>query len=167
MAVGEDLPARRPAEPLTDKERMMPDMVRLEKVVKIYGEGSTEVRALRGVDLSIAPGEFSVVMGPSGSGKSTLLNLIGGLDRPTEGKVLIDGEETGILSRSRLSRIRLEKKGFVFVNILNPSYVSYFNNKKTCTSKWKGVLEQKLSFFSIEHFIILLNQLFRNTKGIK
>jgi len=93
---------------------MMQDMVRLEKVVKIYGDGSTEVRALRGVDLSIEPGEFTVVMGPSGSGKSTLLNLIGGLDRPTEGKVLIDGEDTGTLSRSRLSRIRLEKIGFVF-----------------------------------------------------
>ena len=92
----------------------MPHMVRLEKVVKIYGHNDTTVRALRGVDMAVDPGEFTVVMGPSGSGKSTLLNLIGGLDLPTEGKVFIDGEETGVLSRSRLSRLRLDKIGFVF-----------------------------------------------------
>jgi putative ABC transport system ATP-binding protein len=92
----------------------MQDMVRLEKVVKVYGKADTEVRALRGVDLAIEPGEFTVVMGPSGSGKSTLLNLIGGLDRPSEGKVLIDGQDTGTLTRSQLSRIRLDKIGFVF-----------------------------------------------------
>ena len=92
----------------------MPHMVRLEKVVKIYGHNDTTVRALRGVDMAVDPGEFTVVMGPSGSGKSTLLNLIGGLDLPTEGTVFIDGEETGVLSRSRLSRLRLDKIGFVF-----------------------------------------------------
>ena len=92
----------------------MPHMVRLEKVVKIYGHNDTTVRALRGVDMAVDPGEFTVVMGPSGSGKSTLLNLIGGLDLPTEGAVFIDGEETARLSRSRLSRLRLDKIGFVF-----------------------------------------------------
>jgi putative ABC transport system ATP-binding protein len=92
----------------------MNDMVQLEKVVKVYGSDGTEVHALRGIDLAVEPGEFTVVMGPSGSGKSTLLNLIGGLDRPTEGRVLIDGQDTGELSRSQLSRIRLEKIGFVF-----------------------------------------------------
>jgi len=89
-------------------------MVRLEKVVKVYGHDDTTVRALRGVDMAVDPGEFTVVMGPSGSGKSTLLNLIGGLDLPTEGAVFIDGEETARLSRSRLSRLRLDKIGFVF-----------------------------------------------------
>jgi putative ABC transport system ATP-binding protein len=89
-------------------------MVKLERVVKIYGHDGTEVRALRGVNLALEQGEFTAVMGPSGSGKSTLLNLIGGLDRPTEGMVLIDGEYTGDMSRSRLSRIRLDKIGFVF-----------------------------------------------------
>ena len=92
----------------------MPHMVRLEKVVKVYGHSDTTVRALRGVDMAVDPGEFTVVMGPSGSGKSTLLNLIGGLDLPTEGAVFIDGEETARLSRSRLSRLRLDKIGFVF-----------------------------------------------------
>ena len=92
----------------------MNDMVQLEKVTKTYGSDGTEVHALRGIDLAVEPGEFTVVMGPSGSGKSTLLNLIGGLDRPTEGRVLIDGQDTGVLSRSQLSRIRLQKIGFVF-----------------------------------------------------
>lgn len=92
----------------------MNDMVQLEKVTKTYGSDGMEVHALRGIDLAVEPGEFTVLMGPSGSGKSTLLNLIGGLDKPTEGRVLIDGQDTGVLSRSQLSRIRLRKIGFVF-----------------------------------------------------
>jgi putative ABC transport system ATP-binding protein len=92
----------------------MEDMIRMEGVVKAYGTDSMSVRALRGIDLTVEAGEFTVVMGPSGSGKSTLLNLIGCLDTPTEGRVLIDGEETGDMSRARLSRLRLEKIGFVF-----------------------------------------------------
>lgn len=92
----------------------MNDLVKLEKVVKTYGHDHVEVRALGGVDLSIEPGEFTVIMGPSGSGKTTLLNLIGGLDSPSEGKVYLDDKDTGELSRSELSRLRLNKIGFVF-----------------------------------------------------
>ena len=92
----------------------MVDLVKLEKVFKVYGQNGIEVRALQGVDLAIEAGEFTVLMGPSGSGKTTLLNLIGGLDRPTGGKVLIDGRDTAGLSGSKLSRLRLEKIGFVF-----------------------------------------------------
>jgi putative ABC transport system ATP-binding protein len=93
---------------------MMNDMVKLEKVVKVYGHGATEVQALRGVDLALEAGEFTVVMGPSGSGKTTLLNIIGSLDLPTRGRVLIDGEDTTRLSASSLSRLRLTRIGFVF-----------------------------------------------------
>ncbi len=89
-------------------------LVKLEKVFKIYGRNGIEVKALQGVDLVIEAGEFTVLMGPSGSGKTTLLNLIGGLDSPTGGKVLIDGRDTAGLSGSKLSRLRLEKLGFVF-----------------------------------------------------
>jgi len=92
----------------------MEDLVRLEKVVRTYGHDSIQVKALKEVDLSIERGEFTVVMGPSGSGKTTMLNLIGGLDKPTEGRVLIDGRDTTRLSRSKLSKMRLEKIGFVF-----------------------------------------------------
>ncbi len=89
-------------------------IVSLEKVVKEYGGDGVVVRALDGVDLGLAAGEFTVVAGPSGSGKSTLLNLIGGLDRPSSGTVRLSGQDMGRLSRSRLSRLRLEKIGFVF-----------------------------------------------------
>ena len=92
----------------------MKEIVRLHKVIKEYGKGAVKVRALRDLDLLITSGELVAVAGPSGSGKSTLLNLIGGLDRPTSGQVVVDGTETGALSRSALSRLRLHKIGFVF-----------------------------------------------------
>ncbi len=89
-------------------------LVRTENLTKIYGQGSTAIRALDGVNLSIQPGEFVAVMGPSGCGKSTLLHLIGGLDRPTGGKVFLDGEDLTALNDDRLTAIRRRKMGFVF-----------------------------------------------------
>ncbi len=76
--------------------------------------GSPPVDALAGVDLTIEPGEMVAVMGPSGSGKSTLLNIIGTLDRPTQGRVLIDGVDTTTLSDRKLSGLRSARLGFVF-----------------------------------------------------
>jgi putative ABC transport system ATP-binding protein len=92
----------------------MNHLIRLEKVVKEYRDNGVPVRALNDVDLKIAKGEFTVIMGPSGSGKSTMLNLIGGLDKPTSGTVNVVGEDTAQLSSFRLSRLRLYKIGFVF-----------------------------------------------------
>ncbi len=92
----------------------MSEIIKLERVTKDYGEGELRVHALCEVGFELESGEFAVISGPSGSGKSTMLNLIGGLDRPTSGKVYVDGVETGGLSRSALSRLRLEKIGFVF-----------------------------------------------------
>ncbi len=87
----------------------------LKGLSKVYAEGETEeVRAVNGIDLEIEKGEFLAIVGPSGSGKSTLLNLVGGLDVPTEGHVLIDGRDTQGLSEKELTRIRREKIGFVF-----------------------------------------------------
>ncbi|TIX50713.1 ABC transporter ATP-binding protein [Alteraurantiacibacter aquimixticola] len=81
---------------------------------KIYVTGETEVHALRGVDLAIHPGEIVVLLGPSGSGKSTLLNIIGGLDRPTEGELFhFDTQLTGI-AEADLTRYRRENIGFIF-----------------------------------------------------
>lgn len=89
-------------------------IVETKGLTKTYGEGETAVTALDHVDLSIEEGEFVAVMGPSGCGKSTLLNLIGGLDTPTEGSVLLDGKDIARMSDNELTQIRRERIGFVF-----------------------------------------------------
>ena len=81
---------------------------------KIYGSGDTEVRALDGVNLQIENGEFVAVVGTSGSGKSTLLHMLGGLDRPTDGKVIVDGKDIFSLKDEALTIFRRRKIGFVF-----------------------------------------------------
>ncbi|TFH29108.1 MAG: ATP-binding cassette domain-containing protein, partial [Deltaproteobacteria bacterium] len=88
--------------------------IELRGVTKTYLLGDVQVEALKGVDLSIATGEFLAVMGPSGSGKSTLMNILGCLDRPTTGSCRLDGEEIGTLSRDGRAVIRRNKLGFVF-----------------------------------------------------
>ena len=81
---------------------------------KIYGSGDTEVRALDGVNLQIENGEFVAIVGTSGSGKSTLLHMLGGLDRPTDGKVIVDGKDIFSLKEEALTIFRRRKIGFVF-----------------------------------------------------
>ena len=83
---------------------------------KVYGSGDTEVRALDGVDLAVEKGEFAAVVGTSGSGKSTLLHMLGGLDRPTGGSVIVDGRELSTLKDEALTIFRRRKIGFVFQN---------------------------------------------------
>ncbi len=81
---------------------------------KVYGMGDIQVVALDGIDLQIDEGEFVAVMGPSGSGKSTLMNILGCLDRPTEGRYLLGGEDVSHLDRAQLAAIRSRRLGFVF-----------------------------------------------------
>jgi putative ABC transport system ATP-binding protein len=90
-------------------------------LVKKYGTGESEVYALNHVSFAIKKGDFVSIIGPSGSGKSTLLNMIGALDRPTSGKVFIDGTDISRLPNSELAKIRNKKIGFVFqsFNLLN------------------------------------------------
>ncbi len=89
-------------------------MIELKDVKKIYLMGKVEVRALNGVSLFIERGEFLSIMGPSGSGKSTLMHIIGCLDKPTEGKYLLDGKDVTTLEDDELSLIRNKSMGFVF-----------------------------------------------------
>ena len=90
------------------------EMIRLNKVEKIYLRGSEEVRALRGVDLEINPGEFAAVTGPSGAGKTTLLHILGCLDTPIRGEVLFDGVRVDSMTEKDLTGLRREKIGFIF-----------------------------------------------------
>ena len=93
----------------------MTPVVELRQVRKSFNVGlPTEVEVLHGIDLRLMPGQFSAVMGPSGSGKSTLLNIVGLLDRPTQGQLLIQGQETTAMDDAALTRLRGHAIGFVF-----------------------------------------------------
>jgi putative ABC transport system ATP-binding protein len=89
-------------------------IVALNDVTKVYRQGAVDVHALRGLTLDVAKGEFTAICGPSGSGKTTALNLIGALDRPTSGSVVLEGQDLSRLSRRELSHLRRDRIGFVF-----------------------------------------------------
>ena len=120
-------------------------------MTKIYGEAETEVRALDNVSFSVKKGEFVLVIGSSGSGKSTLLNMVGLLDRPTEGRVLVDGFDTSDLTDNEISAFRNKKLGFVFQfsnlladltvleNVLLPSQIQL---DSTTNNRAKKILEK-------------------------
>ena len=95
---------------------------------KYYGSGDTQVRALDGVDLAVEPGEFVAIVGTSGSGKSTLLHMLGGLDRPTAGKVEVDGKDIFTLKDEALTIFRRRKIGFVFQSYNLVPVLSVYEN---------------------------------------
>jgi putative ABC transport system ATP-binding protein len=90
------------------------NIVSTTELRRVYGEGETAVHALRGVTVAFPAGQFAAIMGPSGSGKSTLMHLLAGLDRPTSGSVVVDGQEIADLDDKALTRLRRDKLGFVF-----------------------------------------------------
>lgn len=89
-------------------------IVEFKDVSRVYTSGEHQLRALDGVDMSIDEGKFVVILGPSGAGKSTMLNLLGGLDSPTEGKIIVGGRDISKLSNDELAEYRAETVGFVF-----------------------------------------------------
>ena len=99
---------------MEQKTEQAPPIVSLEGVSKCYRQGKVEVLAVNNLSLTIQKGEFTALCGPSGSGKTTVLNMIGGLDLPTEGKVLLESVDLNALSRVKLSHLRRDRIGFVF-----------------------------------------------------
>jgi len=93
---------------------MNPTVIRIEDAHKVYNTGEVEVHALRGVSFEVKKGEFVAVMGPSGSGKSTMMNIIGCLDRVTNGSYLLDGIDVATLSKDQLADIRNQKSDSCF-----------------------------------------------------
>ncbi|MCM2420495.1 ABC transporter ATP-binding protein [Streptomyces sp. SID13666] len=89
-------------------------VLQLQELTRVHGSGTTEVHALRGIDLSVFPGELVAVMGPSGSGKSTLLTIAGGLDLPTSGRVLVEGTDLTTANRKQMAALRRRSIGYVF-----------------------------------------------------
>jgi putative ABC transport system ATP-binding protein len=89
-------------------------IIQFENVSRVYKSGEHELKALDGVNLNLDEGKFVVILGPSGAGKSTLLNLLGGLDSPTSGKIIVDGQDISCLTNNQLAEYRAAKVGFVF-----------------------------------------------------
>ena len=90
------------------------EILRVENLTKVYGRGENEVRALDGVSFSVEKGEFVAVIGPSGSGKSTLLHILGGVDRPTSGRVLMDGKDVYAQNEEQLAIFRRRQVGLIY-----------------------------------------------------
>ena len=113
---------------MTNRDRENGAVVALRDVTKLYRQGSLDVVALRGLDLTVHKGEFTALIGPSGSGKTTTLKLVGGLDSPTSGSVTVEGVDLGTLNRKQLSRLRRDRIGFVFQSYnLIPVLTAYEN----------------------------------------
>ena len=99
---------------VTERGKQYMEILKAENLIKIYGKGDNQVKALDGVSLSVEKGEFVAVVGTSGSGKSTLLHMLGGLDRPDSGKVQVEGKDIFTLKEEALTIFRRRKIGFVF-----------------------------------------------------
>jgi putative ABC transport system ATP-binding protein len=103
-------------------------VLELRRLVKTYGAGAHAVEVLRGIDLGVAGGEWVAIVGPSGSGKSTLLNVLGCLDRPSQGHYFFEGEDAAQLDDLRLSRLRNQRIGFVFQSFMLVPHLSVLEN---------------------------------------
>jgi putative ABC transport system ATP-binding protein len=120
------------------------EVVKIENVTRTYMVGKVETHALRGVNLSIEPGEFTALVGPSGSGKTTLLQLIGCLDQPTTGRVVLNGQDVSHLNRNQRADVRRSTIGFVFQFFaLIPTLTAYENVELPLLLNGKSPLERE------------------------
>ena len=111
-------------------------VVEAHELTRRYGEGDTAVDALRGVDLEVARGKLTAVMGPSGSGKSTLMHILAALDKPTSGSVVLAGNELGDLNDTQITKLRRRHIGFIF---------QFFNLLPMLTAEENGVLPMTIA----------------------
>jgi putative ABC transport system ATP-binding protein len=120
------------------------EVVKIENVTRVYQIGKLETRALQGVDLSIESGEFTSLVGPSGSGKTTLLQMIGCLDQPTSGHVIVNGKDVTKLNRNQRADMRRENIGFIFQFFaLIPTLSAYENIEMPLLLNRQGAAERK------------------------
>jgi putative ABC transport system ATP-binding protein len=119
-------------------------MIQIQNVTKDYTLGKIIVKALRGIDLNIEEGEFTCISGPSGCGKSTLLNLIGCLDKPTTGKVILDGEDVASLKKNQLADIRNKKIGFIFQSFNLIPVLNVYENIEMVFMSWKNISKNEI-----------------------
>lgn len=120
------------------------NIIEIKNLYKVYDEKTVPVHALNGVDIEIKKGEFTAIVGPSGSGKTTLLNIIGGLDMPTSGEVIIDGKNISKFSDAKRTKFRLKNIGFVFQSYnLIPVFTARENIEFIMQLQGKPVNERK------------------------
>jgi putative ABC transport system ATP-binding protein len=128
-----------------EKPHSATPVIQAEEVHKYYDLGETKVHALRGVDMTIEPGEFVAIMGSSGSGKSTFMNMLGCLDKPTNGRYLLEGTDVSRLGKKELAAIRNKKLGFVFQGFNLLSRTTALENVELPTLYARLEKEQRLA----------------------
>jgi putative ABC transport system ATP-binding protein len=133
----------------------MPEpIVELQELSRVYQQGGVEVHALRALSLEIQAGEFTALCGPSGSGKTTTLNLIGALDTPTAGRVILEGNDLGTLTRKQLSHLRRDRIGFVFQSYnLIPVLSAYENAELVLSVQGVPFRERQEKVMSLLHSV--------------
>ena len=133
---------------------MSEPIVELRDVSRVYLQGDIEVHALRGLSLEIQPGEFTALSGPSGSGKTTTLNMIGAIDSPSSGQVIIEGKDFTTLSRQELSHLRRDRIGFVFQSYnLIPVLSAYENAELVLSVQGVPLRERQEKVMSLLHSV--------------